>query len=136
MATALDQKRSTERVLMPCLSGPSWDAMVSEIQEDNKPEALIIERAATEVMLRRDILDTDECGKYLVQSSDNPREFYRTSTWECSCPDATHRQRRCKHMWAINLLHTATARARRETLERRALWRQAAARIADHGGVA
>jgi hypothetical protein len=77
-------------------------------------EASRIERALSVLATRR-ILETGECGVYLVQSSDNPILYYQATSLRCCCRGAQRwPERRCSHAWAIDIIHTASAVQARE----------------------
>ncbi len=134
LATSLGTQDTT-RVTAPYISGAELDALAGRLYEQHKPEAQRIE-AGIKVLERCAIHETPECGTYRVESRTEAGTFYRTRSWSCSCPDHSLRGVRCAHSWAVTILLTAYAIARRETLERRALWRQAAARLATPEGAA
>lgn len=73
-------------------------------------------RRGISVLLGNAIFETVETGVYLVESCRDTAVRYTTTITSCDCPDATYRQVRCQHAWAITLLHAVAAEARWEAL--------------------
>jgi len=73
-----------------------------------------------EVLLSSKIVETDTTGRYLVQSTQDGLLYYEATSWACSCPDALKHAAealRCKHAFAIDILHIAAAITSREAKE-------------------
>jgi hypothetical protein len=73
-----------------------------------------------EVLLACKIVETGELGRYLVQSTQDGLLYYEATSYACSCPDARKHAAeglRCKHSFAIDILHIAAAIASREAQE-------------------
>ncbi len=121
MDTSLSGKDTTPAptvVSLPALDFGLYRAIVANMQAASPDQHERIGRGV-EVLLRSRILETDECGVYLVQASQGGDVYYRATSLRCCCPDALQRQLVCKHSHAIAILHAASAIARREQLEAR-----------------
>jgi hypothetical protein len=64
------------------------------------------------VLLISRILETDQAGVYLVQTSQGSDLYYRATTTQCCCPVAMQRRVVCKHSWALTILQSARIDAR------------------------
>ena len=107
-------------IALPALSLAHYqrltDALVYDLRHVAGAEARI-RRGAGDLTTRR-TLATDELGVYLVESS-VPGQYYRATTFRCTCPDALQRQVQCRHSYALPLLHAATDEARYRRLTAR-----------------
>jgi hypothetical protein len=67
---------------------------------------------ALDVLLRAEIRASAETGRYEIQSCQDAATWYQTTSWSCDCPDRQrHDDLRCKHSWAVEVIHTASASA-------------------------
>jgi len=110
----------TTPITLPALSLAAYQQLTEALVYDLRHvagAAARIRRGAGDLTTRR-ILTTDELGVYLVESS-VPGQFYRATTFRCTCPDAMARQVQCRHSYALTLLHAATDEARYQRLTAR-----------------
>jgi hypothetical protein len=121
--TATIQAQDTTRptpIVLPALSLAAYqqltEALVYDLRHVLGAEARI-RRGAGDLHTRR-ILATDEVGVYLIESSVSG-QFYRATTFRCTCPDAMQREVQCRHSYALILLHAATDEARYQRLTAR-----------------
>ena len=98
-------------VALPDLSMARYSALVERIELAVPEQAARIRRGAN-VLLNSRILETDQAGTYLVQTSDGSDLYYRASTTRCTCPDTMQRRVVCKHSWARVILQSARIDAR------------------------
>jgi hypothetical protein len=95
-------------VRVPSLPLDEYQDIVARLQAAFPDESARIGRAVG-VLLTSRILETDELGVYLVQCSDGSALYYRTTTWNCTCPDRMKRGVVCKHSHAITVMSVASA---------------------------
>jgi hypothetical protein len=119
-APTQDTTTAPQRVQLPALSLAAYqrltDALAYDLRHVTGAEARI-RRGAGDLASRR-LIPTDELGVYLVESS-MPGQFYRTTTFRCTCPDALQREVQCRHSYALILLHAASDEARYQRLTAR-----------------
>ncbi len=105
----------TTPVAVPDVSAPTLAGLVAELSALYRGDPRV-ERAVG-VLFSGRLHETPECGTYCVTC---PRgEGYRVRAYSCDCPDSALRGLICKHQLAVQLLHAASAAARRERLEAR-----------------
>lgn len=108
-----DTTTAPQRIQLPPLPLAAYqrltDALAYDLRHVAGAEARI-RRGAGDLASRR-ILTTDELGVYLVESS-TLGQFYRATTFRCTCPDAMARQVQCRHSYAILLYMASDNEAR------------------------
>ncbi len=97
------------------MSAPTLAGLVAELSALYCGDPRV-ERAVG-VLFSGRLHETPECGSYYVSCSRG--EGYHVRAYGCTCPDASQRSLTCKHQLAVQLLHAASAAARRERLEAR-----------------
>jgi hypothetical protein len=95
-------------VRVPSLPLDEYQDIVARMQAAFPDESARIGRAVG-VLLSSKILETDELGVYLVQCSEGGNLYYRTTTWNCTCPDRMKRGVVCKHSHALTVMSVASA---------------------------
>ena len=95
-------------VRLPSLPMDEYQDIVARLQAAFPAESARIGRAVG-VLLSSRILETDELGVYLVQCSEGGNLYYRTTTWNCTCPDRMKRGVVCKHSHALTVMSVASA---------------------------
>jgi len=77
--------------------------ITAELEGSCPADAARIHAAAT--LVHRGAVELPPTGTHaLVYSSHCPDVAYTATRWQCSCPDAQLRERRCKHQYAVTLL--------------------------------
>jgi hypothetical protein len=121
--TATIQSNDTTQptpITLPTLSLAAYaqltEALVYDLRHVAGAEARV-RRGAGDLHTRR-ILQDSELGVYLIESSVSG-QYYRATTFRCTCPDALQRQVQCRHTYALTLLHAATDEARYQRLTAR-----------------
>ena len=115
MAVSLDQHPSTARVTLPRVYVGTLQQL-TDLAVAQEPSAEKRIRRGAGMLASTPIYETDECGVFLVQSCE-PGRFYRTTSSTCTCPDATNRNVRCKHSWALTMLIALCAESRYQILQ-------------------
>jgi hypothetical protein len=95
-------------VALPALSAAGRAQLVSRLEAEH-PEKLARIHRGRDVLRTKHILESD--AGYLVGSS-VPGQYYRANTFTCGCPSRLQLEVRCKHMWGITLLQSASISAR------------------------
>jgi hypothetical protein len=95
-------------VRVPSLPMDEYRDIVARLQAAFPDESARIGRAVG-VLLTSKILETDELGVFLVQCSEGGNLYYRTTTWNCTCPDRMRRGVVCKHSHALTVMSVASA---------------------------
>src|SRR5437764_12791347 len=72
-----------------------------------EPEAAERIRRGAGVLLSGAVHDTATLGVYAVNGCEG--RVYETTSARCDCPDATRRERTCKHQYSARLLSAARA---------------------------
>ncbi len=116
MGTTLQAQDTTATpVAVPDVAAPTLAGLVAELSALYRGDPRV-ERGAA-VLFSGRLHETSEVGSYYVSC---PRgEGYRVRAYSCDCPDSSQRNLVCKHQIAVQLLHAASAAARREALEAR-----------------
>jgi hypothetical protein len=111
--------QSSTLVVIPDLPLTVYRAIVARCQADCPAERARIARGL-DVLMTAEIRETDELGLYLVQSCQDSGLSYAATSWVCGCPDRQrHTEQRCKHSWALTILHAASAEAAYERAQTR-----------------
>jgi hypothetical protein len=110
--------QDTTPLALPALPLAAVRGIVETLQAAYPDEQARIARGVA-VLLTSAIVPTAELGRYRVQSCQDGRVYYAATSWSCDCPDRQRHDARCKHSWALEILHCATAIACREQAERR-----------------
>lgn len=100
-------------IQLPALSLPAYQRLTEALVYDLRHVAGSeprIRRGAGDLTSRR-ILSTAETGVYLFEAGDG-RDYYQTTSFACSCPDAQQRKMRCRHAYSVTLYHAAVTEAR------------------------
>jgi hypothetical protein len=113
MSTTLPAQDTTP-VAVPDISASALADLVAELQGLYQGDPRV-ERAVG-VLFSGRLYPTAELGSYLVTCPNGGP--YHVRGFSCTCPDSAHRGLMCKHQIAVQLLHSASAAARRERLER------------------
>jgi hypothetical protein len=124
---AIRSQAQDTTVPLPDVPGACYQAIVRTMQAEEPAQAERIGRGLT-TLFTAEILAMAELGVYLVEASDGRGQYYRTTSYTCTCHDARHRGYGCRHSRAIQLMVAASAEADAERqqheFERRQAMRQ------------